>query len=507
MTLHCCLPLRALPAFFLFLGTVTQYVTRVSINVAILDMTRNASDLCSDRTSSGMVVSNVTGHEVFCWTENQKGLVKGAFYFGYPWFQVLGGRLSEVFGSKRVLLTSTLLSGILSMLSVPASLWNAWSLVAVRVAMGLAQGVLFPCINPMLIRWSPQNEQNKFSALASMGGTFGTIFIYPAVGLVLGAYNWQVVFYLGGVIAFAWCAAWYFLVTDEPTAHKCISRAEVDFIMANRSARQPSRSEALTLRSVWAVLWAFVTSLPVVVNMACFFANDWGIYTLLTEGPNFLSTVMKEDIAAVGFLSSVPYIGRFAFAQMSSAAGDLMVARPQLISRINVRRFWYTVAFLGPAAGLAALSYATNNIYTVILIMTIGYSLNGCNVPAMMNVVDIAPAHCGTLMGVCNGFSSFAGFFVPLVTTFFTEEDPSDPANWRKLFFLSTALYCVAVAVFCMFGKTEPIVLERPQDQGGRTPPRRSWRYGADEDIVVRDGDVAAAHLLQSESESDLETI
>ena len=68
---------------------------------------------------------------------------------------------------------------------------------------------------------------------------------------------------------------------------------------ANRSARQPSRSEALSLRSVWAVLVALVTSPPVVVNMACFFANDWGIYTLLTEGPNFLSTVMKEDIAAV----------------------------------------------------------------------------------------------------------------------------------------------------------------------------------------------------------------
>ena len=48
---------------------------------------RNASDLCADRTSSGMVVSNATGHEVFCWTESQKGLVKGAFYFGYPWFQ------------------------------------------------------------------------------------------------------------------------------------------------------------------------------------------------------------------------------------------------------------------------------------------------------------------------------------------------------------------------------------------------------------------------------------
>ena len=60
----------------------------------------------------------------------------------------------------------------------------------------------------------------------------------------------------------------------------------------------------------------------------------------------------------------------------------------------------------------------------------------------MMNLVDIAPAHCGTLMGVCNGFSSFAGFFVPLATTYFTEDDPSNPANWRNLFFLRYVPRC-----------------------------------------------------------------
>ena len=69
-----------------------------------------------------------------------------------PHIAVLGGRLSEIFGTKRVLLTSTVLSGILSVMSVPASLWSAWSLVVVRVTMGLVQGVLFPCINPMLVR-------------------------------------------------------------------------------------------------------------------------------------------------------------------------------------------------------------------------------------------------------------------------------------------------------------------------------------------------------------------
>ena len=45
----------------------------------------------------------------------------------------------------------------------------------------------------------------KFSALASMGGTFGTIFIYPAVGLLLEASGWKAVFYLGGAVSFAWC--------------------------------------------------------------------------------------------------------------------------------------------------------------------------------------------------------------------------------------------------------------------------------------------------------------
>lgn len=58
--------------------------------------------------------------------------------------------------------------------------------------MGLVQGVLFPSINPMMIRWTAEDEHARFAALASMGGTFGTIFIYPLCGMILSAYNWQV---------------------------------------------------------------------------------------------------------------------------------------------------------------------------------------------------------------------------------------------------------------------------------------------------------------------------
>ncbi len=128
-------------------------------------------------------------------------------------------------------------------------------------------------------------------------------------------------------------------------------------------------------------------------NMLCFFANDWGIYTLLTEGPNFLSNTLHKDVATVsnpafkapalivvesllfaqiGFLSSLPYLGRFTCAQIASAIGDYFVSRPHVSTKLSVRRVAYTVALLSPAIGLALLSYTTEKWYYCIAVMTVG---------------------------------------------------------------------------------------------------------------------------------------
>ena len=64
----------------------------------------------------------------------------------------------------------------------------------------------------------------KFSALASMGGTFGTIFIYPAVGILLEASGWKAVFYLGGAVSFAWCG---FMTVVNVVIVTCYSTAEL----------------------------------------------------------------------------------------------------------------------------------------------------------------------------------------------------------------------------------------------------------------------------------------
>ena len=43
---------RALPAVFLFLAIFVNYFSRVSINIAILSMVENASELCPNRSAT-----------------------------------------------------------------------------------------------------------------------------------------------------------------------------------------------------------------------------------------------------------------------------------------------------------------------------------------------------------------------------------------------------------------------------------------------------------------------
>ncbi len=67
--------------------------------------------------------------------------------------QIPGGRLAESLGSRRVLGLATAASSLLT-LATPAAAASGGiaAAVAVRVLIGLAQGVLFPCINPVVVK-------------------------------------------------------------------------------------------------------------------------------------------------------------------------------------------------------------------------------------------------------------------------------------------------------------------------------------------------------------------
>lgn len=172
-------------------------------------------------------------------------------------------------------------------------------------------------------------------------------------------------FYVGGAVTVVWCILWFVLVTDYPEDHFWISKKELEHIKEHRIKPEKSSLHRFPILQM-------LTNIPVLSVIVCSLSNDYGFYILLTEGPSFMDNILKKDIATVGFLNSVPYLGRFITAQVAGAIGDALISRPHLISRLNVRRVSYAICLLGPACGLAAIGFVTYEWSLVIVIMTAG---------------------------------------------------------------------------------------------------------------------------------------
>ncbi len=100
--------------------------------------------------------------------------------------------------------------------------------------------------------------------------------------------------------------------------------------------------------------------------------------------------------------------------------------------------------------------------------------------------MDAAPNYSGTVYGFVNGIGCITGFLTPMVTAAFTEEDPKDPANWRKVsgskllmhspyfywiywsrlqvFFIAVGLYAIGLLGFLIFAKFKPMDFDGEED-------------------------------------------
>ena len=92
------------------------------------------------------------GHVVFCWNESDKGWLLAGYFYGYIVLQVVGGSLSEKYGTKIVLGATTMFIALLTLLIPVASKENLWIVFTLRVLQGLAAGVTYPCLPPMIMK-------------------------------------------------------------------------------------------------------------------------------------------------------------------------------------------------------------------------------------------------------------------------------------------------------------------------------------------------------------------
>ena len=456
----CLVPVRYIVVIMIFFGMLFNYMIRVNINLTIVAMVNHTALPHTNITRSDECGGNgsVTPPEPqpdgpFVWDERVQGLVLGAFYYGYVLTQLAGGRMAELFSAKHTFGVAMLLAALLTLLTPVSATYDWRLLVAVRAVMGLVLGVTFPASYVLLGAWVPRGQMNFLVMLAQGGGDLGTTFTLPMSSAIIQTLGWEAVFYIQAGFVLLWFAVWMVLVSESPENHWFIRSTELQLITSSIGSRVASHHLPMPWLSI-------LTSIPVWAYFVGYFGSCWCYYSLLTDLPQYFSSMLGEDISSNALFNSMPYLGLWLFNLLFGYVSDAVVERGWA-STLAVRRTAAVVSILGPAALLATIALLGCQTTTVEALLVVTIVLQGAGYNLGVLPLDMAPNYAGTVAGLANTLGAMPGFLGPLVVAALTENNQT-LARWRTCFLIAAGLSAVCGVLLLAGCSTEEQFWNRP---------------------------------------------
>ena len=142
--------------------------------------------------------------------------VMSAYLLSFGGLLLLGGRVADLLGRRRVFMTGTLLFGLSSLLCGFAG--TAAVLVGARAVQGVSAAVMAPTALSILLNTFEEGpERNKALALWSGSGGFGATAALLIGGPLTDVLGWQWVFFLNAPVALAMLALSPLLLRESRT--------------------------------------------------------------------------------------------------------------------------------------------------------------------------------------------------------------------------------------------------------------------------------------------------
>ncbi|XP_030382811.1 putative inorganic phosphate cotransporter [Scaptodrosophila lebanonensis] len=423
---------RHVQAVLLFFGMVFGYFLRVNISAAIVPMTNPVSDA-----------------PYYDWDTDKKSLILSSFFWGYVAIQVPAGLLAKRYGAKIVLGAATAGGGVLAFFHPLAAATNdGWIAICVlRVLTGISQGTVYPCVHTLLAKWVPSTERSFLSTTIYSGAQLGTAIILATSGVIFdSSMGWPGLYYISGGLSVAWAIIFLWLGANAPGDVVSMNKVEREYIAALTGSEGSGQPMAVPWKSIF-------TSPPFYGLLAAHCGFTWGFYTLLTEMPTYMSTVLQLNVKSNAMLSALPYFAMWILCLVVSPISDLLINRGTL-TVTTARKLFNSIGQWIPMVCLIALGYMTSEERNLaITLLTIAVGVNaGCSCGYLVNHMDLSPNFAGPMMGITNGLAGVMSILAPLIVgAIVTVEE--NPSQWRIVFWITAAIYLVCNLVFVLFGK------------------------------------------------------
>jgi MFS transporter, ACS family, solute carrier family 17 (sodium-dependent inorganic phosphate cotransporter), other len=409
-------PRRYTIAALFFFATVLCYLDRVSISVAIIPL---AADEGYDSAAQGLILS--------------------AFFWGYLWPQLAGGWLADRFGGKRVLAFGVAVWSVATFITPGAARTSFTVLFAVRILLGLGEGVNFPAIHSLTARWMPPRERARILALNFSGMYLGTVVALIFSPLIIAMFGWPALFYLSGAVGVAWLAIWSIKAddgppdprpwSDRPTEERC------------DTAREPAHHTAPTFSRPASIPWRAIAREPAVWAIAlAHFCSNFGFNILLLWLPTYLHHAFGVTVRRVGIYSLVPWVVSFAVVNTGGWVADAMLIRG--VSVGLTRKVMQSIAFGVGALPLLAVPWAGSPAAATAL-LTLSAAASALGMSAYgVNHLDVGPEYAGVLMGISNSIATVPGIVGVAIAGFIVQATGS----FGAVFVLIAAVYAIGLA-------------------------------------------------------------
>lgn len=324
--------------------------------------------------------------------EREYGLITAAFQLGIM-LQPVAGYLLDLIGLRVGLAAFAAAWAAITVAHGFAGGWHA--LLALRAALGFAEGTAHPGGLKVVSQWFPARERGFAGGIYNIGASVGSMVAPPLVAAAILLWSWRAAFIIVGLMAAAWVVLWL-TVYRSPAEHPRISDAEREQISAGREAHLIERerrplSKLVRERNVWGL------ALP------RFLADPtWGTLTFWL--PLYLTTTRGFDLKQIAMFAWLPFVAADIGCMAGPAAAAWLHRRG--VGLINARRCAFTIG----AVLMICMIFVprVQSPYAAIALLCVGgFAHQMLSVTCITMATDLFPQNeVGTVSGFAGTFAN-----------------------------------------------------------------------------------------------------
>jgi len=231
--------------------------------------------------------------------DEMKGHAAGIFFFGYVMLQVPGGYFASRWSARKLISLCLVAWGIFAVGCGMSHTFRQFEVM--RFFLGVAESAVFPATLVLLSNWFPRSERARANAYWNLCQPLAVAGSAPFTGYLLGAYGWQKMIILEGLIPFVWLPIWWFCIRDHPRDAKWLPPAERDYI---ETELQRESATAGTAKAK--IDFSQIFKPTVLVMVVLYFFHNCAAYGCMT----FFTTGLKGqgfNALQYGVLFAIPY--------------------------------------------------------------------------------------------------------------------------------------------------------------------------------------------------------